>query len=223
MLGLYFTSPLVFLKDSSKLQDYHFLWLLRYIMYSKILFNMSPFCFPDCETHVAFYLPVHREVVSRNDRASGAGSKHPPEYLQFYEGRCGGTGEFLLWMPAVHGGGLLWKHDSMFNFLRVCSGTVCLAQGLRSVCSCGSGSCPHWAGSAVPDGRAVTLPTDLLANAVFMTGFPIRVHFTVFLQDPFSSVRIEFLRNDHKQSVLLWVRIASHWQQTEWIHPSEDV
>lgn len=50
---------------------------------------------------------------------------------------------------------------------------------------------------------AVTLPTDLLASAVFMTGFPFRVHFTVFLQDPFCSVRIEFLRNDHKQSVLL--------------------
>lgn len=60
------------------------------------MFNLSFFSFPDCKTHVAFYLPVYREVVSRNHRAGRAGRTHPPQHLQLHEGGHGAAGLFLL-------------------------------------------------------------------------------------------------------------------------------
>lgn len=58
------------------------------------MFNLSSFSFPDCKTHVAFYLPVYREVVSRNHRAGRAGRTRPPQHLQLHEGGPGAAGMF---------------------------------------------------------------------------------------------------------------------------------
>jgi hypothetical protein len=66
-----------------------------------IMISLHWFLFlTDGKAHVAFYLPVYREAVSRNHRASCSGSKCPPQYLQLHKGGHGSTGQFVLQCPS---------------------------------------------------------------------------------------------------------------------------
>lgn len=95
---------LIFLSDSTTLC----------IVYHSIYLTWDPFL-PDCKAHVALYLSVYREALSRNHRASCAWSKCSPQHLQLHKSGCGSAGQFCLSVPFLMQ--WMWVSSSVLPFL----------------------------------------------------------------------------------------------------------